>query len=351
MFLSKHSNGVYYIIFEKMNGKRGSKTTKEKLKTKALKKLGEFQARYEIEKNQKVIPIRLKHFNFNFLRTSEPYYTENTIKVYKSTFNSVLKHFGDIGITELTTQQIEAYLFKRIRETSVFAARKDLSNLSCAFNRAVRDGYLLTNPCKGIKRFRLPEKQPLFYSKEDYNKLIETIDNEDIKDITIVAINTGMRQGELITLEWNNINFDQEIITLDNRNHVTKTKRMRTIPMNNHVKEVLSKRLLNKNGSEHNYIFTLNKEPIAQKYFSKNFKKYVIKAKINPKLHFHSLRHTHASWLVQKGVSIYVVSRLLGHSTVQTTEIYSHLRRDDLKFATDILDKEFNQDNRGDGVI
>jgi len=335
MFLTKHKNGTYYIIYEKMNGKRGTKSTKEKLKKRALKKLGAFQKELEIEKTQEVIPIKLNQFAFNFLRSSEPYYTDNTMSVYKSTFRKVKEHFGNPLLTDLNTQSIENFLFKRVRETSIYAARKDLANLSCCLNRAVRDGYLLTNPCKGIKRFKIPERPPLFYSEEEYKKLLDVIDDETLKDVVQVAVNTGMRQMELLRLEWSELNFDDGLITLNNRNHITKTKRTRSLPMNKIVTEIFNKRKLDENGS--NFIFTYRGEPYEQKYFSKYFKKFVYKAEVNPKLNFHSLRHTFASWLVQRQVSIYVVSRLLGHSNISTTEQYSHLRRDDLKGAVDIL--------------
>jgi integrase len=311
------------------------KSTREKLKKNALKRLKEFQNQLEEERIREVIPIRLSKFLFNFLRSQEPFYTEKTRLCYKSTTKFVVKHFGDVYLTDLTTQQIEDYTHKRAKEVSIYTARKDLSNLSCAFNRAVRDKYLIKNPCNGIKRFRLPERPPLFYSEDEYEKLLNVIDNETIKDIVQVAVNTGMRQMELLMLEWNQVTFEDGLITLDNRNHITKTKRVRSLPMNKIVTEILNKRKLNTNGS--NYIFTNGDEPFEQRYFSKYFKKFVHKAKINSKLNFHSLRHTHASWLVQRGVSIYVVSKLLGHSNISTTEQYSHLRRDDLKGAVDVL--------------
>lgn len=340
MFLTKSRSGYYHIIYDGKNGKRKTKTTKEKLKSRAMKKLSELQLKLEDERTREVIPIGLKEFSFNFLRSSEPYYTDKTMKVYKSTFKLALNHFGNIQLTDLSTQTIENYLHTRIRETSVFAARKDLANFSCAFNRAVRDGYLKQNPCRGIRRFKLPEQQPMFYTKEEFNRLLDVLDSEDLRDIVRFAINTGMRQGEIISLQWHQVNFDQEIITLDNRTHITKTKKIRTLPFNHQVKSILLNRYQNRI-TDQEFVFTLNGQPIDQDRFSKDFKKYVYNARVNPKLNFHSLRHTFASWLVQKGVSIYVVSKLLGHADIKTTEIYAHLRRDDLKNATEILDKEF----------
>ena len=71
--------------------------------------------------------------------------------------------------------------------------------------------------------------------------------------------------------------------------------------------------------------------------FTRYFKRFVIKAKVNPKLNFHSLRHPFASWLGQGGVSIYVVSKLLGHRDIKTTEIYTHLSSENFKAAVDSL--------------
>lgn len=339
MFLSKHPNGIYYVVYEKGNGSRGTKSTGEKLKKGATKFLFEFQKRIERERSQVVTPIRLKEFAFNFLRYSEPYFTDKTMKVYKTTFKYALNHFENVLLSDITTQEIEDYLHNRIKETSIYAARKDLSNLSAAFNRAVRDKYLLSNPCKGIKRFKLPERVPTFYSKADFKRLIDVIEDQDMKDLVIVAVSTGLRQMELINLEWSQINFKEQLLTLDNRNSITKTKKVRTIPLIDVAFKIIQKRY---EKSEQVRIFTLFNEPIDQHWLSTNYKKFVYKSKVNPNLNFHSLRHTFASWLVQAGVSIYVVSKLLGHSDIKTTEIYAHLRREEFKSAVDTL--HFNID-------
>ncbi len=84
-------------------------------------------------------------------------------------------------------------------------------------------------------------------------------------------------------------------------------------------------------------VFTIDGSPAKPSYVSKTFKKYVIKAQINPDLKFHSLRHTFASWLVQRGVSIYEVSKLLGHSDIKVTEIYAHLKPENLRNAVELL--------------
>jgi len=107
------------------------------------------------------------------------------------------------------------------------------------------------------------------------------------------------------------------------------------IPLNKTAVDILSKR---KKLYNSNLVFTISGCRIQQDYIVHNFKKYIRIAGLRDELHFHSLRHTFATWLVQKGVSIYKVSKLLGHADVKTTQIYASLMLDDLQNTVDILD-------------
>jgi site-specific recombinase XerD len=78
--------------------------------------------------------------------------------------------------------------------------------------------------------------------------------------------------------------------------------------------------------STRDYVLTLSGKKLLESWVSHKFKYWVYEAKLpNDKLHFHSLRHTFASWLVQDGVSLYEVQKLLGHSNIAVTQAYSHL--------------------------
>ena len=80
-----------------------------------------------------------------------------------------------------------------------------------------------------------------------------------------------------------------------------------------------------------------NSIKLNEDFISKQFKKSVRAAVLNDKIHFHSLRHSFASNLVQKGVSLYVVKELLGHEDIKTTQIYSHLQKENLMDAVNLL--------------
>lgn len=334
MFLSKRSNGNWYVFYDNSKGNRTCISTKTKLKRDAIKFLSNFE--YEVNRRgqSKVIPISVKEYAFQFLKYSESVHSPKTTKAFKTTFKFWIEYFGNNQLSEINHKGLSEYFQYRINNTSIFAARKDYINISSVCSKAVQDGYLLTNPCKKLKRFKIPEKQPIFFSEVDFQVLLGVIDNQLIKDIALCAVNTGLRQMEILSLEWNQINFREHYLILDNRNHTTKSKKIRTIPLNLTVLQVLTLREQNKNG---NLVFTMDGDKLKQEYVSKGFKDYVIKAKLNSKLNFHSLRHTFASWLVQKGVSIYEISKLLGHSSISVTEIYSHLRTEDLMKSVNLL--------------
>jgi integrase len=174
---------------------------------------------------------------------------------------------------------------------------------------------------------------PLYFSQTELARLIGNIDNADIHDVALFAVNTGLREMEIISLTWDQIDFVRKVVILSNQNHVTKSSRVRNVPLNKTAMDVLMQR----KATGGTLVFTYKGNRIHQNHFSGKFKKYIIKAGLNPKYNFHSLRHTFASWLVQAGVSIYEVSKLLGHADIKTTQIYAHLRSDDLKRAVDLL--------------
>jgi len=333
MYLSKRGKGIFYVFYNQPNGKKTCISTGETKKSKALIFLANLDNELKLRKKEKVNPISLKDFCFEFLKYSEKIHCPNTTKVFKVTFKQFQKKIGNPQLHEITQQVLNEYFMYRSNKT-IHPARKDLINLSSAFTYAVKQGFLLENPCRSFKRFKLPEKQPLFYSAIEFELLLKEIKEQDIKDLVVFALHTGLRQMELLTLTWNQINFKERMILLDNQTNITKSKRIRTIPLSIKALQILTERERAKTGK---YIFTLKGIPMTQKFISKRFKNYVISAKLNPKLNFHSLRHTFASWLVQRGVSIYEVSKLLGHSSVNVTQIYSHLRTEDLRASINLL--------------
>jgi len=133
-----------------------------------------------------------------------------------------------------------------------------------------------------------------------------------------------MRLSELASLQWTAVDLASQVLHVCNSDvFTTKNRRNRGIPMSDEVVQLLTFRK-DRAGSE--LVFNLKGRRMTKDYISKKFKRYVRRSGLGERLHFHSLRHTFASWLVQDGVSIYEVQRLLGHSSIAVTETYSHLQ-------------------------
>lgn len=149
------------------------------------------------------------------------------------------------------------------------------------------------------------------------------------RDLYQIAAYTGMRSGELQHLKWDNIDFNNRLLYVrSNGEFRTKTRRDRSIPMNDRVVQVL-KRRFEAYAHEHEYVF-FNSESnkLSHETTGKPLKKAVRKAGLNDNLHFHSLRHTFATWAVQSGMPWYAVSKLMGHSTTRMTEKYAQFSTD-----------------------
>ena len=335
LFLSKRKNGNYYIYYLNEVGKRACISTKCKLKNEALKFLTNFKNQLEERKANKVIPIGLEKFFFEYLKYSEGVHTYKSTQTIRSAVNSFLKYFGSIQLSDLNTKSISDYLQERTKEVSPYVVKREIAYLSAMFNWAITQQYVNENLTNGIKKPKLPEKLPLYFSETDFEILLRTIDKQDIKDLANFAISTGLRQMELITLKWNQINFKQHTLTLDNREHITKSKKIRTIPLNIKAMQIMTSRHIQRNDE---LVFTYNEKPIKQDFISKKFKKYVIKSGLNPKLTFHSLRASFGSWLVQRGCNIYDVMTLMGHSDVRiTSQFYASLTTDNLRDSINLL--------------
>ena len=156
---------------------------------------------------------------------------------------------------------------------------------------------------------------------------------ERLRPILIVALNTGMRLGEIIGLTWEQVDWARGAIQLTH----TKSGRSRAVPMNETVRAVLEP--LRGTGVPTGPVF--GKLNTVRAQVRLDFDKVREAAKLEG-LRFHDLRHTFATRLVTRGVDIVTVSKLLGHSTILMTMRYAHPAPEDLRRAVGRLEKELD---------
>jgi len=341
MYLSKHKNGYYYIYFIDEHGRRKSVSTKVKFKSEATKFLSSFKNELQKRKDTKTISIPLNQFVIKFLIYSSHIHSENHTKSLRSTLRKLIEYCGEGNLNELDKQDIISFVEWRLSKVSNRSVKRDIADLSSAFNWAISKNYLTENLTKGIRKPKIKEKLPAYYSEAEFEILKRNIDNPDILDIVEFALLTGIRQSDLINLTWKQIDFRNSLLILDNRNSMTKSGKIHSLPLSVSALQILTKRELQQTGSS---VFTNKGEKFKQWFLSKRFREYVDKAGLSSQLNFHSLRHTFASWLIQKGVPLYVVSKLLTHSDLRVTQIYSHLKQENLSDSVNLL--FINQPNK-----
>jgi integrase len=335
--LFKHSNGRYYVLFYDEHGRRKWKSTGHTTKPEALKALTEFR-----ELVQRRTPsLSLKEFFSQFIAYAETVYRPKTLELMRNVIKGFEGMHPRAYLAELTPQHVDAYKAKRLREVSPVTVHIELRTLRSVFNVARRWKMLETDPCDGVSLPQLPERAPLALTREDIEKLISCIRENWLRELVIFAVQTGMRRGELLNLKWSSVDFEGRLVTVEtSASFRTKAGRRRVVPLSDSALHLLRSKY-GKSPSE--FVFTLNDRPIYPNWVRALFKRYVRKANLsNPQFRFHSLRHTFASWLVQKGVPIYEVQKILGHSSVNVTEVYSHLAGSELHSAVNRISIPLN---------
>lgn len=164
-----------------------------------------------------------------------------------------------------------------------------------------------------------------------------------LKNIILVAVMTGLRLGELCSVTWGAVDFETGFVMVRNTDACqTKSGDERSVPpLAGDALTVLQRldaewRAAGRPGNTHVFLSAHGKaltSKAAQRDVSKKFKQYARPARLPEHVHFHSLRHTCASRLVQRGVSLPIVPAVLGHSSIQVTQRYAHLAPDVLTKA------------------
>ena len=179
-----------------------------------------------------------------------------------------------------------------------------------------------------------------FLSEEDLNNLLEELKKHSysVYLMALISADCGLRAGEIFKLTWADIDIKERLLFL----RETKNGSNRHAYMSKCVQGELSKL---KSGEGNQLLFP-SRDGEQIKHISRTFERAVKTIGLNKgitdrkqKIVFHSLRHTYASRLVDKGVSIYEVKELLGHKDIKMTMRYSHLDKERLRKSVQVLDE------------
>ncbi len=263
-------------------------------------------------------------------------YSESKTK--RSALNcSLIPFFGKMQIEKITVREIELYKAKCIKEG--FKA-KTVNNRLAVFSKCLATAYewlTLSGTPPKIMWLKCPPAPTRFLSPDECEILLSKTAGT-LHDMILLGLRTGMRQGELIGLQWSSVNWENQTISVRHSQcYYTKglvspkSNRVRTIPMDTDVYEMLFRRR-----KETGYVFTKDGIAVGCRGLLTHLKQVSKTAGLG-NIGWHTLRHTFASQLAMKGAPIPVIQALLGHSSVSTTMRYSHVAPSSLRSAIEML--------------
>jgi len=298
-----------------------------------------------IDKTESALGETIATFAKQYLEYSSGSHTKKTHKTYNTAFREFLRVEGDRNLHSIGIREIEHFLSVKKKEASEWTSRKYYGALRSAFEKAVQWEIIKDNPFRKVKKPKPPEVIPVYFNDKDFQLFLSVIDDRDCRELYKTGLYTGLRMGELLSLRWSDVDFNSNVILVQNsKSFTTKTGKSRTVSMSNSALNLLRKRKENVRFECETVFYNKQGKPLKEGTVSQKFKRYIRRAGLNDKLHFHSLRHSFASGLVTSGVSLYAVQKLLGHSTSRTTEIYAHLLPQQLHREVNALAERFNFD-------
>ena len=228
-------------------------------------------------------------------------------------------------------ETIKNYLYKSFSDKKSISQARSISAIKSFFNYLIFEGYIKDSPISNIESPKQEKKLPKVLTEEEIKKLINSIDlNHDFgqrnKTIIEILYGTGIRVSELINLKLSNIFFKENIIKV-----IGKGNKERFVPLgeiaSNELKIYINNRNRLKIDSKSSDILFLNRygrgltRSMIFKIISDASKRVGLDKKISP----HTLRHSFATHLIKNGADLRTIQLILGHESITTTEIYTHL--------------------------
>lgn len=277
-------------------------------------------------------------------------------KAHKATIANIKAQFGDLldkPLAGITAWQLTKFISTRLKAKIAPATiNRDLDRIRAALNVAIELDLLKSNPVAGVSRLDVDNKRVRYLSEDEEERLRKALADRErerrkhrstantrlkqrhaeprrlwsateftdhLTPLVLMAINTGLRRGELLALTWDNIDLDRRQVTITAAS--AKSGKVRYVPLNAEALDVLTR--WKRQGSGTGPVFPGAKgERLTS---TKRSWLNLLESADLSNFHYHDLRHHFASRLVMAGVDLYVVKELLGHADFEMTQRYAHL--------------------------
>ena len=288
--------------------------------------------------------------------------SEGTYQRYERTCrNHLIPFFGGIKLRDLNAAHVRAFKARKIEEglnPNTVGVMQGV--LSVALNQAVDDSLIPSNPAARVKKAATRGQSPMrALSHEEASRLLSAAEGTRDEALITLVLRTGMRQGELAALQWEDVDLSERGSVTVRRSADTRTRTrvsttktgeerrvgigVRTVTvLKAHKKRQLEERMAAPSWADPGLVFPNTKGKVRRRdSVMRSFRRFLAEAGLPAKVRFHDLRHTAATLAIKQGVPIPTVSKMLGHSDpAMTLRRYAHVideMREDAARAMDDL--------------
>jgi integrase len=236
-------------------------------------------------------------------------------------------HFKGQTLQDIMAEEVERYKAKRRDEAaSPATVNRELACLKTLLTKAVEWGKIDRNPAARVRKFPERNIRERILTRDEIQLLLAAA-APHLRPILVVALGTGMRRGEILCLRWRSVDFSHGFILVED----SKSGKSRKVPVSSLVRESLKAMK-----PEGEFVFMNPNTRTHVQDVKAAFRGACQRAALKG-VTFHSLRHTAASAMIEAGVDVVTVGRILGHSSIVMTQRYCHPTPENMKLAVEKL--------------
>lgn len=341
--LFKRANGIWYVAYF-VGCRRFWKSTRCTQKRAALQAVRSMDLSPAQEQPKpKPIPRDLNTYLNEFLVYAKATYRRKTYELYDRVGQVLASLVGLRPLAAVPPKVWDDFTVVRMNQVSAMSVNIEQRALKALMNKAVEWEYIPKSPFAKSKKIRVADVPPRYFTKEEFDRLLHLAQEEWLHQAIIFSISTGIRRGELINLRWTEVDLARRMIMIQSSpSFRVKGNKTRVVPLSSVALKVI---LRQKENPGCPYVCSLNRRQIDGNWMSGLFRRYVKQAGLyDKKLHWHNVRSSFASWLVSGGVSLYAVSKLLGHSSTMLTQThYARLAPETLHSTVESISGELRE--------
>ena len=311
--------GIWYVSYTDPAGRRVRKSLETKNRNVAAIKEGEYLTRRKAADTVRMpLEVFLARYRAYLKETRKP----PTVRIFERAMRELLEYKKIEFIDEITPAFLDGFALTqkaKIKKDTAAGLNRKVRAIKTAMRQAEFWDLLPVQKWERVTKFKENKHRLEFHSPQEIAQILEVCPSLALVVVVMLGCRAGLRRGEMAALKWPHVDFARRGVWVAPH----KTDKGRLVPLAADLRSVLIRA---KKAAQSDYVVELgdgssrNSTGFISAYYRKTMKELV-------PFHcfLHKLRHTFASHLVQHGVDLYRVSKLMGHSSIKMTERYAHL--------------------------